>query len=319
MIPCYNAEAFVAEAVASVLQQTVPPAEIVCVDDGSTDSTLEILERLKAEHDRIKVLTGPNGGPSAARNRGLAAATGDYVQFLDADDLLDPTKLEHQLCHIRKNGGQPDLVVAGYRVHWPGGKEATIEVEDDVWAGLVEARLGITSANLWRREAVTAVGGWREGMHTSEDPELVFRLLRSGRSVLRDEACLTILRRRPDSLWNADYERSQRSWFALRREIVAYMVQAHLLTEPRRRRVARKFFEVLDSLYQKDRPLALEMHALLEGIGLDPASAGLNWTYVFAYRLGGFDTAQRARNTWRGLYWSLLGRPSVPTLSNPLL
>src|SRR5690625_4558810 len=103
IIPCYNAEEYVRDAIASVLAQTYQPLEVICVDDGSTDGTLGVLRSLEAEHsDIMRVLAGPNGGAPVARNRGLAAARGDYIQYLDTDDLLVPEKLAHQAGLIRE-------------------------------------------------------------------------------------------------------------------------------------------------------------------------------------------------------------------------
>lgn len=95
IITTYNAQAFIMRAMASALEQTAPPLEIIVVDDCSTDGTPEILRRLERGHDKIRVLSTPrNGGPSLARNVGLDAARGDWVAFLDADDAFAPERLE---------------------------------------------------------------------------------------------------------------------------------------------------------------------------------------------------------------------------------
>ncbi|MBK8909688.1 MAG: glycosyltransferase [Rhodospirillales bacterium] len=91
IIPCWNAEAFVGEAIDSALAQTYRNAEVIVIDDGSTDGSLEVI---KSYGDRIRWETGPNRGAPAARNRGLALAAGAYVLFLDADDLLLPPAIQ---------------------------------------------------------------------------------------------------------------------------------------------------------------------------------------------------------------------------------
>jgi hypothetical protein len=96
VIPAYNQERFVAQAIASALGQTHPWVEVIVVDDGSTDQTGEIAERFD-EHANLTILRQPNGGLPAARNRGLAEARGEYVCFLDSDDFLVPTYLERLL------------------------------------------------------------------------------------------------------------------------------------------------------------------------------------------------------------------------------
>jgi glycosyltransferase involved in cell wall biosynthesis len=94
IIPAYNAAAFVAEAVNSALAQTHPDVEVIVVDDSSTDNTPEVLARYGGQ---IRVHRQPNGGVASARNTGAALATGEWVSFLDADDVWAPRKIEAQL------------------------------------------------------------------------------------------------------------------------------------------------------------------------------------------------------------------------------
>lgn len=95
IIPVYNMEAFLAECLDSVLAQTYPQLQIICVNDGSKDRSQEILEAYARRDPRVKVLVKENGGLSSARNRGLEEATGEYVMFLDSDDWLD-----HDICRL---------------------------------------------------------------------------------------------------------------------------------------------------------------------------------------------------------------------------
>lgn len=95
VIPCFNGEQFIEEAIASVLGQTHQDVECIVVDDASKDRSREIIQRLAAADARIQpVLLDENGGPSAARNKAMAMASGEWVTFLDADDLYDPRRIE---------------------------------------------------------------------------------------------------------------------------------------------------------------------------------------------------------------------------------
>ena len=94
IMPAYNAARFVGETIESVLAQTHRPEEIIVVDDGSSDNTLDVLASYGAT---VRVLQQSNGGPTAARNAGVAIARGEWLAFLDADDLWMPSKLERQL------------------------------------------------------------------------------------------------------------------------------------------------------------------------------------------------------------------------------
>ena len=94
IIPVYNAEKYLERCLQSVLQQTYPHIEVLCVNDGSTDACAEILNRFSVEDLRVKVILQANKGQSAARNVALKAAVGDYVFFVDADDFIHPQTLE---------------------------------------------------------------------------------------------------------------------------------------------------------------------------------------------------------------------------------
>src|SRR5262245_37375401 len=95
VIPCYNAERWVATAIESALAQTWTNKEIVVINDGSRDQSLAAARRFEAQG--VRVLDQPNRGAAAARNAGLRATSGAFVQFLDADDLLAPDKIERQM------------------------------------------------------------------------------------------------------------------------------------------------------------------------------------------------------------------------------
>lgn len=101
IMPIFNTEKYVAEAIDSVLAQTYAHTELICVDDGSTDGTLAIL---RSYGDRLTVIESPeNGGIGSARNLGLAKASGEFISFIDADDVWKPEKLELQLAALLKD------------------------------------------------------------------------------------------------------------------------------------------------------------------------------------------------------------------------
>ena len=106
IIPAYNMEEFIRQSMDGVLAQTMKDIEIICVDDGSTDGTLEILKEYERKDSRVKVLTQANGGAGKARNTGLAAATGETLSFLDADDLFEPDMLETAYKRLKETKAQ---------------------------------------------------------------------------------------------------------------------------------------------------------------------------------------------------------------------
>jgi len=110
LIPAYNAERWIAESIRSALGQTWPNKEIIVVDDGSTDGTLTVVRQFKSKE--VRVVTQPNQGAAVARNTGLSLTQGDYIQWLDADDVLDPHKIERQVRKI-ENGLSERTLLSG--------------------------------------------------------------------------------------------------------------------------------------------------------------------------------------------------------------
>ena len=292
VIPAYNAADYVESAVRSALSQTLPPNEVVCVDDGSTDGTWARLGALVGRFpERVRAVRQPNAGPSAARNRGLDEVTADYVQFLDADDVLDRDKLERQVALAVAAPTPADLVVSGYRTYWADPSDLTeVAVADDVWTGLLTSSLGITSSNLCRTDAVRRVGGWREDLATSEDPDLWFRLLESGATVALDPSPRATLWRRPDSQWNRDELRSLEGWVRLRGRVWRHMQDAGLDTPERRRSLEEagfRFLGFLADLVGRRRALSI-----LEGAGVPFFPHGRGRVYKVVFWSVGFRAAE---------------------------
>lgn len=111
VIPCYNGERFLAETLGSIDAQTYPVAEVIVIDDGSTDGSAEFVRRWGG---KTRLIQQPNQGESVARNRGIAEATGDWIALLDADDLWTPTKLERQIEVIQRSSEPPCCVFTDF-------------------------------------------------------------------------------------------------------------------------------------------------------------------------------------------------------------
>jgi glycosyltransferase involved in cell wall biosynthesis len=188
IVPCYNAQEFIHRAVESVLQQTYKNWELLLVDNNSTDGTLALLQGYQEQYpDQVKVLQEFKKGAPAARNLGLQMAKGDWIQFLDADDELFPDKLERQMSRYANTA---DLIIGNFnrvvRIKGITVKIAKKPYTDSVWTSLVTARLGITSANLWKKEMVVKAMGWDENLSSSQEYDLMFRMLKQGAKVAFD-------------------------------------------------------------------------------------------------------------------------------------
>ncbi len=184
IIPAYNAERFLARAVASAVQQGEVVLEIIIVENNSQDQTLQEINRLKALYGDLIVSTGcATQGAAAARNHGLELAKGKWIQFLDADDYLYEGKIARQLGLLNNDTcwvmGLSDVLVNGI-------VKDTFTLEEDVWRGLLFCRgLGDTNANLFRRDTIVALGGY-DRLVVGEDYHLYFKLLRSNMPYVRD-------------------------------------------------------------------------------------------------------------------------------------
>lgn len=134
IIPVYNTARFLSACLDSVLDQTFADTEIICVDDGSTNDSLQILRRYEKRDGRVKVLTQRNARQGAARNRGLEIAAGRYVMFVDSDDWLDNDALEI-LCR-RAAADDADIVLTGTHLYDEnGGSLGRDYMNFEGWAG----------------------------------------------------------------------------------------------------------------------------------------------------------------------------------------
>ncbi|MBO7305039.1 MAG: glycosyltransferase family 2 protein [Clostridia bacterium] len=115
IIPIYNAADYIRPAIDSVLAQTLSEFEIICVDDGSTDSTLEVLREYQKIDSRVRIVTETNAGPAYARNNGMRRARGEYVAFLDADDFFEPEMLRR--LYELASDGDLDIAIANFDVY----------------------------------------------------------------------------------------------------------------------------------------------------------------------------------------------------------
>jgi glycosyltransferase involved in cell wall biosynthesis len=178
VIPAYNSEKTIQETIKSVLKQSFKNLELIVIDDGSKDSTFDIVSSFS--DSRLRVFSYLNAGVSASRNRGLAKAAGEFISFLDADDLWTPDKLEAQLKALEAN---PQAAVAyswtdyidelGQFLYPGNHPTATGDVYSEL---LVNDFLENGSNPLIRREALRQVGGFDESLCGPEDWELFIRL-----------------------------------------------------------------------------------------------------------------------------------------------
>ena len=199
IIPCYNVEEYIESCLNSVKQQNHQYIEIIIVDNNSIDQTVKIVETFKKKCDlKIEIIHESKQSAQAARNAGLLIAKSDWIQFLDADDLLKPTKIENQLKLIQNQNAS--FVAGAFERLLLNGtlEEQNLWTNTDPITAVMMSRgfLGITSSNLWHRDSIIAINGWNETLKAVHEYDLMFRLLKNNNSVIYDTQILTVIRQR---------------------------------------------------------------------------------------------------------------------------
>jgi glycosyltransferase involved in cell wall biosynthesis len=200
-IPAYNCTRHIKEALMSVLDQSYPNLEIIVVDDGSTDDTFTKLKEWKDL--RIKILQQPNKGASAARNLAVQHSRGEFIQFLDADDILSKSKIE---CQVERLVNTPSKLAVCSTVHFDDGKPCydfrpsayedafLYDTDDpaDFYIRLLggydfNASMVQTAAWLTHRELVDKAGPWNESITVDDDGEFFSRVVLASSGIIKSD------------------------------------------------------------------------------------------------------------------------------------
>ena len=267
LIPCYNGEKFVAEAIESALGQTHSNVEIVVVDDGSTDNSVEVL---KSFGDRIIFEAGPNQGACVARNRAFELCTGDYIQYLDADDKIVPHKIERQLPLLENN--QADMVLCKFGLfgdHKGERPEKRIHPEPagDPFLYFSEFYIG-TPAALYRRSFVDKSGGFLPGLNRGQEADFHLRVAAlNPRVAMVDEIMVWVRMHDGDRISKRPSEINQIVTTLC--HLDDYMNHHKARTPERRKLVAKNLLESSRSCFATgDQPIAKQ--GIRKAIEIDP-------------------------------------------------
>jgi glycosyltransferase involved in cell wall biosynthesis len=205
IIPCWNGECFVGDAIKSALAQTYPKVEVIVIDDGSTDGSLDVI---KSFGDLILWETGPNRGGGAARNRGIELARGEFVQFLDADDILYPGRLSIMV-PIALSVDRSVLPVSDWDYSSEdagvGVRRSLPSTARDAVAFCLRHQIPIASP-IHRRDRLRRVGGFNTNLPCGQERDLHLRLVSHGLRLERVAKPLYLVRRRARSV-SSDYVR----------------------------------------------------------------------------------------------------------------
>ncbi len=270
IVPCFNAARWIRETLASVRAQTGVSLQVIVVDDGSTDATAEIVAR---EFPRVELVQTTNQGASAARNRGLAAARGDVIQFLDADDVLLPRKIETQLGALREKNA--DVVYGDWQYLMPQ-REGTFRPAQTVARAMdAEPELALFTGfwsplcvYLFTRAVVDKTGGFNPALPLLEDARFVFDCARHGARFEYVPGVVAHYRLHAAQISRRDPREFARERFGLAREVHQAWKQAGM-TAPRRAALLQVYGNVARSAFELDR--ATFDAAYRELLALDPA------------------------------------------------
>jgi len=314
LIPAFNAEVWIADTLRSAMAQTWEPKEIIVVDDGSTDETLAVARRF--ESGSLRVVTQPNQGAAAARNKALALSLGDYIQWLDADDLLSPDKIQKQMEALGERGSKHTLLSSAWGRFWYRHERAKF-VPTALWCDLLPKewllhKLGQnlymqTATWLVSRELTEAAGPWDTRLLSDDDQEYFCRVLLASDGVrFVPEAKVYYRASGPGSLsyiGSSDRKR-EAHWRSLQLH-VGYI--RSLEDSERVRAACVEYLQNRMFIFYPER-LDIFRHAveLSRTLGGQLEIPHLSWKYSWIRALFGWRLARRAQWSLPKLKWSLV-------------
>ena len=225
ILPVYNSEKFVAQAIKGVLRQSFLDWELLVVNDGSTDNTEKIVKDWQKKDKRIRYIKHQrNRGLSAARNTGTKFAKGKYIAFLDADDVWLPKKIEIQINKI--NDPDADLVFSNWYI-WEPIKNVRVKAfnsnplgnKEDLLCLFIKKNFGNSSTALLKKSSLEKIGLFDESLKSSEDYGLWLRFILKGMKIVFCIEPLIYLRKHPEQM-TANTYRMRTSRLAVFKKII---------------------------------------------------------------------------------------------------
>lgn len=303
LIPAYNAQTWVADSIQSALQQTWPRKEVIVVDDGSRDQTAEIARRFASSE--VKVVAKANEGAAATRNYAYRLAQGDFIQWLDADDLLTPNKIERQLAALRDADGKRILLSSSW-AHFYYRTRSRRFIRTSLCQDLspVEWLLKKMGENLhmqtatWltSRELAEAAGPWDTRLISDDDGEYFCRVLLSSAGTRFVPDCGVLYRLTPSSRLSfvGSSDRKKDALFVSIKLHVQYL--RSLEESERTQRACIAYLQKYYGSFYPERPdLAhsmIELATALHGALMPPK---LRWKYAWIRPVLGWKAAKWAQ------------------------
>ena len=303
LIPAYNAEKWIADTVRSAVAQTWEPKEIIIVDDGSTDRTLEIARRFESES--LRVVRQEHQGAAAARNKALSVCRGDYIQWLDADDLLAPDKIALQMEAITSLNNPRILLSSAWGFFLYRPHRASF-VPTALWCDLSPAEFLLrklekrvymqTAVWLVSRELTEAAGPWDTRMLSDDDGEYFCRVLLASngiRFVPEARVYYRLIGIGSLSYVGQSDQKLDALWGSMQLHI-RYLTS---LDNTARARAAcvRYLQNYLVYFYLRRPDIVAQIHQKAKDLGGQLEAPRLPWKYSWIRKLAGWNSARRAQ------------------------
>jgi glycosyltransferase involved in cell wall biosynthesis len=302
LVPAYNAETWIRQSLDSALGQTYSPIEVIVWDDGSSDATLEIVRKYQ---DRVRLAEGNHAGGNVARNQLLSLASGEWVQYLDADDYLLPEKISSQMSRVAED---PDLDV----IYSPilvsdevGGfqKLLPLSPQQDISSHFIRWNALNTNGLLFKRQSLLDVGGWNPAQAACQEHELLYRLFCAGRRFsLVDNPAAVYRLHRAATVSRRDPLRTLRLKMELLDKMESHLETHRLLTQDHRKELYAARMEAARRVWSFDPASARDMarNAQAKGRWWISSSPALPLTFQLANWLFGFGGAESLAARLRG-------------------
>jgi glycosyltransferase involved in cell wall biosynthesis len=314
LIPAYNSAAWIAETIRSAVAQTWPAKEIIVVDDGSTDGTLQVARRFQS--DLVRIVSQDNRGAAATRNLAFSLSRGDYVQWLDADDLLAPDKIARQLHGADKVDSRWTLLTSswGNFLHRPRRAQfnPTLLWRDLSPVEFLLCKLGQrafmqTAGWLVSRELTEAAGPWHTNIRYDDDGEYFCRVLLKCDSVrFIPEAKVYYRMSGATSLSYVGHSNKKLDdmWYSMRLHIQCLRT---LEDSERSRKACLSYLQnYLICFYPCRLDIVEEMCKAAIDLGGHLVSPQLPWKYAWIKQLAGWSLARRVQVVLPRIKWSMI-------------
>jgi glycosyltransferase involved in cell wall biosynthesis len=303
LVPAYNAEEWIAESIRSAIAQTWTRKEIIIVDDGSSDHTAEVARQFASKE--VVVLSTENQGAAKARNHALKVSQGDYIQWLDADDLLAPDKVERQLAAARESCDRSTLLSSSW-AYFNYRTQGARFVATALWQDLapIEWLLRKTGENLhmqtatWltSRELADKAGNWDTRLLSDDDGEYFCRVLLAskGTRFVRDAKVYyrVVPSNRLSRIGMSD--RKKEAMLLSMRLHVAYL--RSLEESERVRKACLTYIQNWLEFFYPERPdLVEQLQSLAAELGGHLQEPRLRWKYAWMKAIFGYEAAKRAQ------------------------